>query len=74
MNKLKISKFSKKLKRRNNEEMQEGACSTSSPSGNQVDGLPFVAIGKGKSKRPRTTVLLTMENMFLNVIASQSVP
>ena len=33
---------------------KEGACSTSYPSGNQVDGLPLVA----------------MINMFLNVIAS----
>ena len=67
-----------------------GACSTSYPSGNQVDGLPLVAItrragdssylesntktvGKGKSRRPRTTVLLTMINMFLDVVASRSV-
>ena len=39
---------------------RDGACSTSYPSGNQVDGLPLGAIGKEKSRRPRTTILLTM--------------
>ena len=49
---LKISKFSKKIKiekeiMREKEVNRErgGACSTSYPSGNQVDGLPLVAIG-----------------------------
>ena len=58
-------------KRRKNE--KEGSCSTSYSSGNQVDGLPLVAIGKRKSRRPRTQVLLTMEIMFSNVIGSWSV-
>ena len=30
-------------------------------------------VGKGKSRRPRTQMHLTMINMFLNVIASGSV-
>ena len=34
------------------------------PSGNQVDGLPLAAIAKRKSKRPRTQVHSTMENML----------
>ena len=50
---------------------REVACSTSYPSGNQVDGLPLVAIAKRKSRRPRMQVHLTMINMFLNVIASR---
>ena len=52
---------------------REGACSTSYPSGNQVDGLPLVAVLKTKSRRPRTQILLTMRNMFLSVIAWRSV-
>ena len=55
---------------------KEGACSTSYPSGNQVDGLPLVAstktVGKRKSRRPRTQMLLTMTNVFLNNIASRN--
>ena len=47
------------------------------PGGNQVDGLPPAlhtkTVGKEKSRLSRTTVLLTMINMFLNVIASRSV-
>ena len=47
------------------------------PGGHQVDGLPPVlhtkTVGKRKSRRARTTILLTMINMFLNVIASISV-
>ena len=62
----------KNVKRR-----RENACSTSYPSGNQVDGLPLVAstktVGKGKSRRPRTQMHLTMKNMFWDVIASISV-
>ena len=50
-----------------------GAFSTSYPSGNQVDGLPLVAVAKRKSRRPRTQVHLTIINMFLNEIASRSV-
>ena len=57
-----------------------GACFTSYPSGNQVDGLPLVAVKsntktilKRKSMRPRTQMHLTMINMFLNAIASRSV-
>ena len=45
--------------------------------GNQVDGSPRVAnntktVAKRKSREPRTQMHLTMKNMFLNVIASQS--
>ena len=51
--------------------------STSPPSGNLVDGLPLdchtKTVAKRKSRRPRTTVLLTMKIMFLSVNASQSV-
>ena len=61
----------KKMKRR-----REGACSTSYPSGNQVDRLPPVlhtkTIRKRKSRRPRTQILLTMRIMFSNVIVSIS--
>ena len=31
------------------------------PSGNPVDGLPLAAIAKRRSRRPRTTALLTMK-------------
>ena len=50
---------------------REDACSTSCPSGNQVDGLPLVAmksntktVGKRKSRGRRTPVLLTMKKCF----------
>ena len=49
---------------------EESACSTSYPSGNQVDGLPLVAIAKRKSRRPRTQMHLIMMNMFLDAISS----
>ena len=55
---------------------RDDACSTSYSSGNQVDGLPLVVmksdtklLEKRKSRRPRTQILLTMKNMFSNVIA-----
>ncbi len=55
-------------------EENEREQSTSPPSGNLVDGLPLAChtktIGKRKSRGQRTPVLLTMKNMFLNVIAS----
>ena len=69
------SKFSKKRRERKMKRSQEGTCSMSYPSGNQVDGLPLVAIknsrkiGNRNSRRPRTQILLTMINMFLNVIS-----
>ena len=54
-----------------------GACSTSYPSGNQVDGLPPALhtkkVGKRKRRRPRTQILFAMVNMFSNAIASRSV-
>ena len=44
------------------------SCSTSYPSGNQVDGSPLVACTKTIAKRarvgPRTPVLLTMKMLF----------
>ena len=44
---LKISKIFEKMKiEKEDEERNWGACSTSYPRGNQVDGLPLVAILK----------------------------
>ena len=40
----KFSKFFEIKKEKRREEKREGSCSTSYSSGNQVDGLPFVAI------------------------------
>ena len=42
------------------------------PSGNQVDGSPKT-VAKRKSRRPRTTVLLTMKITFMRGIVSGSV-
>ena len=42
----KFSKVSKIKKEKIREEEREGSCSTSYSSGNQVDGLPLVAIPK----------------------------
>ena len=62
------------------DEKREGSCSTSYSSGNQVDGLPLVAMKsntktprKRKSREPRTQMHLTTENMFLSVMALGSV-
>ena len=41
---LKIAKFSKNEEKQKMKRSQDGACSTSYPTGNQVDGLPLVAV------------------------------
>ena len=46
----KIIRMKKKIEEKETEERGEGSCSTSYPSGNQVDGLPLVAIPKQLEK------------------------
>ena len=46
-----------------------GSCPSSYPSGNQVDGLPLVAI-IAKQRGGCTTVLLTMKKWFLKMSAA----
>ena len=64
---VEISKNSKNIE---NLKIRRGgrSCSTSYPSGNQVDGSPLVANTKTIAKRarvePRTPVVLTMKLLF----------
>ena len=64
----KISEIFGKMK------MPTRSCSTSYPSGNQVDGSPLVANTKTIAKRarvgPRTPVLLTMKMLFYIMFVS----
>ena len=48
------------------------SCSTSYPSGNQVDGSPLVAISNWPRVGPRTPVLLTMKTLISMKISSIS--
>ena len=48
------------------------ACSTSYPSGNQVDGSPLVAIAKRVRVGPRTQVHMTLKKLFWMDISSRS--
>ena len=58
-------------------ENERGSCPSSSPSGNQVDGSPLVAIYQTVAKRARrggcTPVLLTMKNWLLKMSAAMKV-